>query len=552
MIPRTCFIVCFLTLALVGCRGKNPDPPAPAPVTYLDQGWTDQYSYRQKFYHTTQGTKLVPYKWFLALEQPAGGGLMRDDIYLDSLRFIPNPDVAEGLNPDRLPIGFTKELPVNGEEVWLGLTCAACHTGQIEYKGARIRIDGGPAMADMTGFFAALDESLQKTALDDVRFSRFAKAVLGDSANEVAEAKLRADLTSHRNAMPKVPPHLGFGRQDAFGAIFNAVTSSMLAQPENYGTPDAPVSFPFLWNTPQLAWVQWNGLAANPMGRNIGEVLGVFGYINLTAPGKDNPELFTSSARLRNLHELEQWIDKLQRPEWPERLLGKIDEKKKQRGKEIYEENERCSGCHSLPSYPLTPKDENSFGKQFIKVKMIPKDKIGTDPRVIDNMSRWMAKTGNLAQFFGGKTEVPPAALLQLVTMSAFNRLASKEKLSDEQRAEFTGYRLPPPGSPPITPPNLQAYKARPLNGIWATAPYLHNGSVATLHELLLPEDQRKPFHIGSREFDPVKVGFVTAPTKGSYEVDTHHPGSLNTGHNFGKNLTDEERSALVEFLKTL
>ncbi len=56
-------------------------------------------------------------------------------------------------------------------------------------------------------------------------------------------------------------------------------------------------------------------------------------------------------------------------------------------------------------------------------------------------------------------------------------------------------------------------YIARPLNGIWATAPYLHNGSVPTLYDLLLPAEQRpRTFYTGSNEFDPVKVGYVRPP----------------------------------------
>ena len=59
----------------------------------------------------------------------------------------------------------------------------------------------------------------------------------------------------------------------------------------------------------------------------------------------------------------------------------------------------------------------------------------------------------------------------------------------------------------------LLAYKARPLNGIWTGAPYLHNGSVPNLYELLLPAAGRsETFYIGSWEYDPVRVGYVNRP----------------------------------------
>jgi hypothetical protein len=117
-------------------------------------------------------------------------------------------------------------------------------------------------------------------------------------------------------------------------------------------------------------------------------------------------------------------------------------------------------------------------------------------------------------------------------------------------------------------------YRARPLDGVWATAPYLHNGSVPTLRDMLLPQDERlASFCIGSREFDPVNVGVVTkADNKdpcaaGLTNFDVSLLGNSNRGHSFegketdvtklppgviGPALTGDERRSLVEYLKTL
>jgi hypothetical protein len=106
-------------------------------------------------------------------------------------------------------------------------------------------------------------------------------------------------------------------------------------------------------------------------------------------------------------------------------------------------------------------------------------------------------------------------------------------------------------------------YKARPLDGIWATAPYLHNGSVPNLWALLSPVDERpKEFCLGSRQFDPKNVGYETTCVEGAFKLDTTIPGNLNTGHEFkdgrrgngviGRSLRPEERWALIEFLKSL
>lgn len=105
------------------------------------------------------------------------------------------------------------------------------------------------------------------------------------------------------------------------------------------------------------------------------------------------------------------------------------------------------------------------------------------------------------------------------------------------------------------------AYKGRPLTGIWATAPYLHNGSVPTLYDLLLAPDQRpKTFFLGAREFDPVKVGYVTAQSAdNSFEFKTRDDsgrfidGNSNEGHDYGNaQLTEDDRKALIEYMKGL
>ena len=101
-------------------------------------------------------------------------------------------------------------------------------------------------------------------------------------------------------------------------------------------------------------------------------------------------------------------------------------------------------------------------------------------------------------------------------------------------------------------------YKGRPLQGTWATAPYLHNGSVPTLYALLqAPGDRPKTFCVGSRKFDPKQVGFAYragAPCpSGTYAFDVRGFGNSNSGQDYGAaKLTDHQRYALIEFMKTL
>ena len=120
------------------------------------------------------------------------------------------------------------------------------------------------------------------------------------------------------------------------------------------------------------------------------------------------------------------------------------------------------------------------------------------------------------------------------------------------------------------TPVVAAQYKARPLAGVWATAPYLHNGSVPNLYQLLSPVYQRdKQFYMGSRDFDPYRVGVHTDPAaRGAFLLDTAGHGNANTGHEFragyrpwtpgappahgviGPELSDHQRWAIIEYLK--
>jgi mono/diheme cytochrome c family protein len=112
-----------------------------------------------------------------------------------------------------------------------------------------------------------------------------------------------------------------------------------------------------------------------------------------------------------------------------------------------------------------------------------------------------------------------------------------------------------------------EGYQAPPLDGIWATAPYLHNGSVPTLYHVLnskaRPRLFTRSFHTEEADYDKEKVGWntteLTSPPPASLPgadrrkvYDTSKPGRSNAGHTYGDDLTDEERWAVIEYLKQL
>jgi len=131
-------------VAIMAWVGSLYSQTARPPVRYLAQGWTQDD--RGRFYTTSQGSQLVPYAWYLALEQPGAVTARFNENSLVRYGYLENQDSK--LNPDRLALGFVKD----GDTDWLGLTCAACHTNEVDFGGNSWRIDGAPALADTWAF----------------------------------------------------------------------------------------------------------------------------------------------------------------------------------------------------------------------------------------------------------------------------------------------------------------------------------------------------------------------------------------------------------------
>jgi mono/diheme cytochrome c family protein len=579
--------IAFLTLSLCACQKlqqvqtlfvTRPSEKMPQfkPVEQLqaaEQNWTPYQ--REWFYHTSQGTVLLPYRWFLALEQPhikliGSVPLFRDSQYLAQFGFL--PDGTSEQNPDALPVGFAKDTVIDPQtkksiEV-VGLTCSACHTGQLEYKGKGVRIDGGSATVQLAAFQTELGYAVAYADKVPGRFDRFAKRVLGENATVEAKQELRVQLEAvlakglaEQNIAEEKKLYVaegGFGRTDALARIGNLVFGTELNN-ENLRVADAPVNFPPLWYTSWFDWVQYNGSIQQPMVRNIGEALGVRAAVNLTNP---QAGLYSSTVNVKNLRDMEALLAGpepfagVRPPAWPESLFGPIDQAKAASGKKLYEQH--CQSCHLPPVNSSDIQNQQSDywasgleNRRFLKMRLNTLSDIGTDPKMASNWQQRTAITGDL-----GLGTVSAAKGLQVVTDNIANLKYEELGLSPEQRMEWNGYRNSGVQAP-------LAYKARPLGGIWATPPYLHNGSVPNLYQLLLPAAQRdKTFYTGSREFDPKYVGYVSTPFENGFEFRTSDVGNSNAGHEFrkapigngviGPELTDDERWAIIEYLKSL
>src|SRR5262249_12125108 len=151
-----------------------------------------------------------------------------------------------------LPVGFV--IDEQDGKRYLGMTCAACHTAEIEYQKAgvpqRLRIDGAPATANFQLFLTELTAAARATLSDPARFDKFAHDVLGNRYSTARAHALKGEfefggwVKEFGDFMDKSLPAQTWGaaRLDAFGMIFNRVAGKDLTIPDNMKVADAPVS----------------------------------------------------------------------------------------------------------------------------------------------------------------------------------------------------------------------------------------------------------------------------------------------------------------------
>ena len=463
------------------------------------------------------------------------------------------------------------------------MTCAACHTTEVHLGKTAYRVDGGPSQADVQGFLNDLVGAMRQTNDDAPKFERFAGKVLGSRESAENRVELKGKLATAikirvgynlRNFVgydpQPIPPATPtrYGRLDAVGAIVNetywhAVRNPDLDKPTVVAKPaDAPVSYPFLWDTPQHDRVEWLGIAKSggpgdlfSLSRNVGEVLGVFG--DFTVP--DDPSLldlgYPSSVKFSELADLENLVKTLWSPLWPEDF-PKIDQIAAAKGSQLYRAKSNgsrsCLDCHQL----IDRKDPNRTVRAVMTATW-------TDSRAYDNFFNPRRPSGKLSgvnvNLIPFTAKIPPESdANSMVTNEVIGVILGRFKDAPADELDQIDFRGAPRDLVVASQVQAAKYKGRPINGIWATAPYLHNGSVPTLDALLRPAaDRPKSFTIGSRTFDPVRIGYLTdAPGFPKFNVSnpdgTPIPGNSNAGHEYGTGLSDEERMQLLEYLKTL
>ena len=604
---RLLTIACAAMLQF-GCAAPTPDPVVKPltsqselkPAVYQGDTWSRLE--RADYYTVDQGSRIMPLRWFAALKTPDGDSFL-DGGLIGRYGYLKNDEAPAS----RLPVGFTTNGKI-GEE-WVGMNCAACHTRQIEVGGTKYRIDGGPAISDFQSFLIDLDDAVIKVLNDPAAFAAFARSVLEGVPNDGQLQLLRQQVQAwHKPYNTIVTRALrnpdqapwGLARLDAVAMIFNRLTGLDIGQgpdhmiPSNIKPADAPVRYPFLWNASRQDFTQWPGFAANGdallgLARNTGDVIGVFAQF---APYKDPSKLILgvnyadptrTSINIPGLMRLEQLIERLGPPRWQ----WAYDEPLRQKGEAIFNwptAKGGCVECHGIrQGKPRPLAAQPTWATPLLDV--------GTDSRewqLIGVPGRrdwpgWQVDTGVLA----GASLTPFGTALKPVD-SAFATLSLAVSGALVQRlpeilltAQQAGRGLPPltaeetaNGSLPkgdvgqsISSAFKRAdnadkrpfkYESRVLNGIWATAPYLHNGSVPTLADLLNPQPLRpKTFKVGSA-YDPMKVGLAVEQTGLNSTTTTtgcgegRISGNSNCGHEFGTRLSKAQKAALLEYLKML
>ena len=451
---------------------------------------------------------------------------------------FPSSDLTHlGLIPDQefgWPIGFSrKNVQHLGGISAVGINCASCHVAQITTNSTPqpIRIFGVTSHFNVEGFFGAVLVATFKTS-DPANMKKFLAEYLGSATPARYDEEWREQQTEILEVMKSDP----FGSNGVAAGELHDITADDLRL-----NPEAPHgSLATLAHTMLKVFHNMRAALHVPdkppeqappqsgPGRN--DAFGLLAASLLNSPQPYSPIKFglvwnvgkrtwvhwdgnTKSPIARNLlaslglgapmhgkrgdlifADVKRQTDlseKIAPPKYPFR----VDQDAAKRGAPLFEQN--CNSCHGGPE-----SDKRLFAVADV----------GTDP--------------NRAEMFSQKLA------------DGFNKFLAELEAQGYEAPKEVGVR------------STGKYWAATLSGVWARSPYLHNGSVRTMAELLTsPNDRAKSFHRGSRVYDDRVMGYTD---EGNYVLNTTASGNANTGHDYGTKLADTEKRNLIEYLKTL
>ena len=324
---------------------------------------------RASFYHLSEGGELFPLDWLLALdvEVPASDGSVHVrpiSRQHRALRTAARRRQGLAIRTGCRSACRWRASKICGMEM-IGLNCAACHVGQVQYQGHAVRIDGGGNMAlRSTSSSSDLGAETEATVKTPHRLARFwdGCARCGASGGRRRARRSRRRRRRDVHAADHATLHAAIAacskrrsgvlreRADAEtlarrSAPTRATAGSMRSgsAATSCSAPSVPTAcrptrrsaFPHIWGMEYTGWLQWGANTNSVMERNIGQALGVGALFDA--------KTFESTVRLENLHQLETLAYKITPPKWPD-TFPPIDMARAARGREHFYQH--CAGCH--------------------------------------------------------------------------------------------------------------------------------------------------------------------------------------------------------------
>lgn len=354
------------------------------------------------------------------------------------------------------------------------------------------------------------------------------------------------------------PPKVGgpdLGRANPWGVAKNYLAASYLeVKPGWQHHTGGPISTPYLWGFKDVETVFWAGVTNSLVERDFAQ------GVALLSPAEPRCGSMKTTVSIRKLDAVRRYAALLTAPSWPSAVLGQLDSALAAEGRAPYQEH--CAKCHDrVEPPPSNCRERAPIDKATDKPLAAPASlkrylfcDVGTDAAYTASLME--SSPASRRSCASAKDPAPGDLMTDFLgpVFGAVKETAYEREGLDQSKDEktFEAPRLPAWWLSPTT----NAYVAKPLKGVWASSPYLHNGSVPTLRALLEPAKKRPTeFFIGPIDYD-VKNGGYRWNDKGDApfysRVLTSAPGSSNVGHEYGTDLPERTKAAIVEYIKSL
>jgi hypothetical protein len=334
-------ILVGLCLAVVLYYVANPKLPDYVPAAGALPRPMERYRPSDLLFHP-QGTQVkgLHYDWFTALELPFSQQRFASLNTSHASVFDRSQSETHAEQPGNLPVGFARhQNPEARIRFWISPVPPAIPANCVSKARPCASTAVGAACPALQRAYTArwqfrtsLGSEPGSDLLQPLEIRTFRASGAGDDY-DARRQQLRQEFKQSLDTFLKVAwndTHRGLYPTEE-GRAYRCFRAHRQCQfrrchyPENYRVADAPVDYPQLWDMWTFDWVQWNGSAQQPMARNIGEALGVGATLNFFDSNRQplkGDARYPSSVRVRDLHLIEETLQRLAPPAWPEELLA--------------------------------------------------------------------------------------------------------------------------------------------------------------------------------------------------------------------------------------